>query len=218
MRIVLMGPPGAGKGTQAKLMRERTGMAHISTGDLLRQAVAAQTELGLAAKGYMDRGELVPDSLVIGMIDHCLRGDGVASSFMLDGFPRTVAQAEALDGTLQGRHAPLEHVVSLAVPREELVRRLSGRRTCLQCGAMFHLAFDPPRQAGVCDRCGGTLYQRDDDREETIRARLDVYDRSTAPLENFYRARGLLREIDGTGSAADVLDRVLVRLEAGRAA
>jgi len=218
MRIVLMGPPGAGKGTQAKLMRERTGMAHISTGDLLRKAVSAQTALGLAAKGYMDRGELVPDTLVIGMIDHCLRTDGVAASFMLDGFPRTVTQAEALEDTLKTGQVPLEHVISLAVPREELVRRLSGRRTCRQCGAMFHVAFDPPRQEGICDRCGGALYQREDDREETIRARLDVYDRSTAPLENFYRARGLLREIDGTGSTTDVLDRVLVHLEAGRAA
>jgi adenylate kinase len=218
MRIVLMGPPGAGKGTQAKLMRERTGMAHISTGDLLRRAVAAQTELGLAAKGFMDRGELVPDRLVIGMIDHRLQAEGAAPSFMLDGFPRTVAQAEALEDTLKSGHVPLDHVVSLSVPREELVRRLSGRRTCQQCGAMFHVVFDPPHRESVCDRCGGALYQREDDREDTIRARLDVYDRSTAPLETFYRSRGLLREIDGTGSAADVLDRVLVRLEAGRAA
>lgn len=218
MRIVLLGPPGAGKGTQAKLMRERTGMAHISTGDLLRKAVASQTELGRAAKGFMDRGELVPDHLVIGMIDHRLQAEGDAPRFMLDGFPRTVGQAEALEKMLAAGQVPMDHVVSLSVPREELVRRLSGRRTCRQCGAMFHVAFDPPRQADVCDRCGGALYQREDDREETIRARLDVYDRSTAPLAAFYRSRGLLREIDGTGAAADVLDRVLVRLEAGRAA
>ncbi|MEO8754934.1 MAG: adenylate kinase [Casimicrobiaceae bacterium] len=218
MRIVLMGPPGAGKGTQAKLMRERTGMAHISTGDLLRKAVASQTEIGRAAQDYMDRGELVPDRLVIGMIDHRLQAEGGVRSFMLDGFPRTVGQAEALEGMLANGEIPLHHVISLAVSREELVRRLSGRRTCRQCNAMFHVAFDPPRQADVCDRCGGALYQREDDREDTIRARLDVYDRSTAPLATFYRSRGLLREIDGTGATADVLDRVLVRLEAGRAA
>jgi adenylate kinase len=218
MRIVLMGPPGAGKGTQAKLMRDRTGMAHISTGDLLRKAVSSKTELGIAAKGFMDRGELVPDQLVIGMIDQRLKAEGAAPSFMLDGFPRTVPQAEALEGMLANGLVPLDHVVSLDVPREELVRRLSGRRTCSQCNAMYHVAFDPPRHDNVCDRCGGALYQRDDDREETIRARLDVYDRSTAPLATFYRSRGLLREIDGTGAASDVLDRVLVRLESGRAA
>jgi adenylate kinase len=218
MRIILMGPPGAGKGTQAKLMQERTGMTHISSGDLLRAAVASRTELGLAAKQFMDRGELVPDRLVIGMIDHRLQATGTRPSFMLDGFPRTVDQAEALEQMLGEQHVPLDHVVSLAVPRDELVRRLSGRRTCRQCGAMFHVAFDPPRQENICDRCGGALYQREDDREETIHARLDVYDRSTAPLAAFYRSRGLLREIEGTGNAHDVLDRVLARLEAGRAA
>lgn len=218
MRIILMGPPGAGKGTQAKLMQERTGMTHISSGDLLRAAVASRTELGLAAKQFMDRGELVPDRLVIGMIDHRLQESGMRPSFMLDGFPRTVDQAEALEQMLDEQHVPLDHVVSLDVPRDELVRRLSGRRTCRQCGAMFHVSFDPPRQENICDRCGGALYQREDDREETIHARLDVYDRSTAPLAAFYRSRGLLREIEGTGSAQDVLDRVLARLEAGRAA
>lgn len=219
MRIILMGPPGAGKGTQATLMQERTGMAHISSGDLLRAAVASRTGLGLAAKAYMDRGELVPDRLVIDMIDHHLQALGGTPSFMLDGFPRTVDQAQALETSLTAARMPLDHVVSLDVPREELVRRLSGRRTCRQCGAMFHVSFDPPRAAGRCDRCAGELYQREDDREETIRARLDVYDRSTAPLAAFYRQRGLLREIEGTGSATEVLDRVLARLEeAGQAA
>jgi adenylate kinase len=209
MRIVLLGPPGAGKGTQAKLMHERTHMTHISTGDLLRAAVGARSELGLAARSYMDRGELVPDSLVIGLIDQHLQEDGAASRFMLDGFPRTVAQAEALQRMLEGLQLPLDHVVSIDVPREELVRRLSGRRTCRQCGAMFHVAFDPPARPGVCDRCGGELFQRDDDREDTIRARLDVYDKATAPLVAFYKARGLLRPVDGTGATAAVLDRIL---------
>ena len=194
-------------------------MVHISSGDLLRAAVASRNALGLAAKQFMDRGALVPDRLVIDMIDHRLQEQGGTPSFMLDGFPRTVDQAEALERTLAASHVPLDHAVSLAVPREELVRRLSGRRTCRQCGAMFHVAFDPPRQGGVCDRCGGELYQREDDREATIHARLDVYDRSTVPLAAFYRQRGLLREIEGTGSATEVLDRVLARLEeAGRAA
>lgn len=213
MRIVLLGPPGAGKGTQAKLMLERTGMAHISTGDLLRAAAASGSTLGTAAKGYMDRGELVPDALVIDMIRERLASMGTAPSFMLDGFPRTVAQAEALESLLASRQCPLDHVVSLDVPRDELVHRLSGRRTCRQCNAMYHVQFDPPRVPGACDRCSGELYQREDDREDTIRARLGVYDRATAPLIAFYRGRGLLREVDGTGATGDVLDRVLARLE-----
>jgi adenylate kinase len=193
-------------------MHERIGIPHISTGDLLRAAVAGRSELGLAARVYMERGELVPDTLVIHMIDQRLRENGTDPSFMLDGFPRNVPQADALEGMLVGQRIPLDHVVSLQVPREELVRRLSGRRTCRLCGTMYHVIFDQPRAAGVCDRCGGELFQRDDDREETIRARLEVYDRATAPLAAFYRTRGLLREIDGTGSAAQVLDRILAQL------
>jgi adenylate kinase len=200
-------------------MHAHLDMTHISTGDLLRAAAAARSELGLAAKGYMDRGELVPDSLVIGLIDQHLHDGGATGGFMLDGFPRTVAQAEALQRMLADARLPLDHVVSLDVPREELVRRLSGRRTCRQCGAMTHIALDPPARPGVCDRCGGALYQRDDDREETIRARLDVYDQATAPLVAFYRARGLLRPVDGTGAADAVLARVFAHLgEAGPAA
>ena len=188
-------------------------MQHISTGDLLRAAVASGNPLGKAAKEYMERGELVPDQMVTDMIRDRLAAIGGAPSFMLDGFPRTVAQAEALDKMLAGRGIPLDHVVSLDVPREELVRRLGGRRTCRNCGTMAHVLFNPPRRDGVCDRCGGELYQREDDREDTIRARLEVYDRATAPLIAFYKGRGLLREVDGTGGTADVLDRVLARLE-----
>ena len=188
-------------------------MVHISTGDLLRAAVATSSTLGRAAKGFMERGELVPDQLVTDMIRDRLSAMGGAPSFMLDGFPRTVVQAEALEKMLASRSIPLEHVVSLDVPREELVRRLSGRRTCRVCGAMSHVTSDPTRRPGVCDECGGALYQREDDREETIRARLEVYDRATAPLITFYRGRGLLREVDGTGPTTDVLDRVMARLE-----
>jgi adenylate kinase len=213
MRIVLLGPPGAGKGTQAKLMQDRMGLLHISTGDLLRAAVAERTDLGRAAQVYMDRGELVPDRLVIDMIDRRLHQNRIAADFMLDGYPRTVAQAEALGIMLSERSAALDHVLSFEVPREELVRRLSGRRTCERCAAMYHLESDPPRQPGVCDRCGGGLYQREDDREETIRARLDVYDRNTAPLTAYYRSQGLLRAIDGTGTSAEVLDRVLAQVD-----
>jgi adenylate kinase len=188
-------------------------MVHISTGDLLRAAVASGTPLGTAAKEYMERGELVPDQLVTDMIRDRLNAMGPAPSFMLDGFPRTVVQAESLEKMLASRRIPVDHVISLDVPREELVRRLSGRRTCRNCGAMVHILFDPPHRDGVCDRCGGELYQREDDREETIRARLDVYDRATAPLIAFYKGRGLLRAVDGTGATGDVLDRVLARLE-----
>jgi adenylate kinase len=194
-------------------MQDRMGLHHISTGDLLRAAVAERTDLGRAAQAYMDRGELVPDGLVIDMIDRRLHQNRVVPDFMLDGFPRTVAQAEALAAMLSGRSALLDHVLSFEVPREELVRRLSGRRTCERCGAMYHLVSDPPRQAGVCDRCGGRLYQREDDREETIRARLDVYDRNTAPLTAYYRSQGLLRAIDGTGTSAEVFDRVRAQVD-----
>lgn len=213
MRIVLLGPPGAGKGTQAKLMQKTIGIPHISTGDLLRAAVDGQSELGRAAQDYMERGELVPDGLVIDMIDHRLQQNGGVPGFMLDGFPRTVAQAEALEEMLASQHVGLDHVLSLEVPREQIVRRLSGRRTCRQCGAMYHAELDPPTRSDVCDRCGGTLFQREDDREDTIRARLDVYDRATAPLTAFYRTRGLLREIDGTGSTSDVHHRILRRVD-----
>ncbi|MGD9762644.1 MAG: adenylate kinase [Candidatus Binatia bacterium] len=207
MRIVWLGPPGAGKGTQAKLMHDRTGMAHISTGDLLRSEAAAGSALGRIAKGYMDRGELVPDDVVIGMIDQRLRAQGSGPGFMLDGFPRTVAQAEALTRMLKEQGGDIDHVMSLVVGRDELVRRLSGRRTCRRCGAMYHVAFDPPAEPGVCGHCGGELFQRDDDREDTIHARLDVYDKATAPLIAYYRDRGLLREIDGTGTSDEVLER-----------
>lgn len=215
MRIVLLGPPGAGKGTQAKLMQKQISIPHIPTGDLLRAAVASGSALGRAAQQYMARGELVPDALVIDMIDQRLQQNGTDPSFLLDAFPRNLAQAEALEHLLSQQRIPLDHVISLEVPREELVRRLSGRRTCRQCDAMYHVDLDPPTRLGVCDRCGGELYQREDDREETIRARLGVYDKATAPLSTFYRERGLLREVDGTGTTAQVLERIMGQLGRG---
>lgn len=216
MRLILLGPPGGGKGTQAKLIEERLAIAHISTGDLLRQAVAECTELGETAKQYMDRGELVPDELVIGMIEERVGSADCERGFLFDGFPRNVAQAEALGAMLERRDLSLDHVVSLEVPEAELVKRLAGRRTCRECGSMCHVVFDPPREAGVCNRCGGELYQRDDDREETIHARLDVYREQTEPLLAYYRSRNLLHSVDGVGETMEVLDRVMSHLEGGK--
>jgi adenylate kinase len=216
MRVILLGPPGAGKGTQAKLIQELAEVPHISTGDILRGAVATESPLGREAKEYMDRGELVPDGLVIDMMAQRFGEQDCQRGFLLDGFPRTVAQARALEQLLGDCKMPLDHALQLDVPRAELLRRLSGRRTCRRCGAMYHLAFDPPAEAGNCRRCGGELFQRNDDREETISARLDVYDRQTAPLSDFYRSRGLLREIDGTGETRDVFARIRGHLDGRR--
>ncbi|MGH7806061.1 MAG: adenylate kinase [Candidatus Binatia bacterium] len=214
MRLVLLGPPGAGKGTQAKLLEERLGVPQISTGDILRRGAQDGSALGRKAREYMDQGELVPDELMIGIVEEQLTGERCGRGFLLDGFPRTVAQAEALETMLARRKFPLEGAVSLRVPFDQVVERLSGRRTCSDCGAMFHLVFDKPKDPKVCDRCGGRLYQRKDDKEETIRARLDVYERATAPLRDFYRGKKQLLEVDGTGSPTDVLARVLAKLPA----
>jgi adenylate kinase len=199
-----MGTPGAGKGTQASLLARRFGACHVSTGDILRDAVRRRTPLGEQAKRYMDDGRLLPDDLVIGIVAERLAAPDCRSGFLLDGFPRTVVQAEALGRLLEERGQPLDGVVLLDVPADEAVRRLSGRRVCASCGTMFHLAFDPPADRGRCDRCGGALVQREDDREETIRRRLAVYTRETAPVLEHYRRAGLLREVVGTGSRDDV--------------
>ena len=216
MRLILLGPPGAGKGTQAKLIQEQLGVPHISTGDLLRAAGANQTPLGTVAKQYMDRGELVPDEIVIDILEQRVQQGDCERGFVLDGFPRTVTQAEVLSEMLRRRNRHADYAFCLRVPREELVKRLAGRRTCRRCGAMHHLVFNPPRQAEVCDRCQGTLFQRDDDREETVAARLEVYERATAPLCEYYRARNLLREVDGTGDARHVLARIMTALDGHR--
>jgi adenylate kinase len=208
VRLVLLGPPGAGKGTQAKRLQEHLGIPQISTGDILRQAVKDQTSLGKQAKAFMDRGELVPDAVIIDIVDARLSAADCGKGFLLDGFPRTVAQAEALDRMLARRSLVLDGAVSLRVPREELIARLSGRRTCRQCAAMYHVRFNPPEQTGVCDRCGGVLYQRADDREETIGARMEVYERESAPLHDYYRRMGLLLEVDGAGSTEQVFDLI----------
>jgi len=214
VRVILLGPPGAGKGTQAQRLTQTLGIPQVSTGDILRAAVAAGTPLGREAKATMDQGALVPDGVVIGIIRERLAAPDCARGYILDGFPRTAAQAEALGETLQALGTPLTAVFSITVGPEELVRRLSGRRTCGNCGAAYHLETAPPRRAGLCDRCGGALLQREDDREETIRKRLAVYREQTAPLVAYYRGRGLLREVDGRGDIDDVFARVCRLLSA----
>ncbi len=212
MRIILLGPPGSGKGTQAKLLIERLGVPQISTGDMLRSAVKAGTPLGAEAKAYMDRGGLVPDEVITGLVRERLQDPDCARGYILDGFPRTAAQAEALETTLTELRLILDHVLCLQVPSEDLVSRIAGRRTCRNCGAMYHVRFSPSKREGVCDACGGETYQRDDDREETVRRRLQVYEEQTAPLIRFYDERGLLRRIPGTGEIAEIFSRMVKSL------
>lgn len=214
MRLILLGPPGAGKGTQAKRLVEKYSIPQISTGDMLRAALKAGTKLGLEAKTYMDAGKLVPDSVVIGLIEERIKEADCKNGFMLDGFPRTIPQAEALKGVLDRMGLKLDHVVSIEVDNEELLGRLTGRRTCRNsaCGAGYHVKFDPPRTEGVCDKCGTELYQRDDDKEETIRNRLKVYADQTEPLIAYYKAAGLVRSIPGTGSIDEIFNRVVAAL------
>lgn len=214
MRLILLGPPGAGKGTQAKFIEERLHVPHISTGDLLRAAVREQTALGKEAQQYMNRGDLVPNDLVVKVLEDRVRAADCNNGFLLDGFPRNATQANVLEQMLSTRKMNIDHVVSITVPQDELVRRLSGRRTCKGCGAMYHVAFSPPAREAVCDQCRGELFQREDDREETIRARLVVYERETEPLHEYYRVRGLLRTIDGTGSTEAVRVRVFAQIGA----
>jgi adenylate kinase len=204
VRLILLGPPGAGKGTQAVRIAEAYGIPHISTGDILRANVRAGTELGVEAKGYMDAGDLVPDELVMRMVGDRLREPDAAGGFLFDGFPRTVPQAEALQQLLVEHEAPLDAVLRLSVPRGDVIARLTGRRTCSQCGRIFHLLFDPPAEEGRCDDCGGELIQRDDDTEEVAHNRLDVYAAQTEPLEHFYWERGLLRDVEATGTPDEV--------------
>jgi len=204
VRVVFLGPPGAGKGTQARDLAREWGVPQIATGDMLREAVAQRSPLGLEAKRHMDSGGLVPDDVVIGLVAERLTQPDARPGFVLDGFPRTVAQAEALDRMLAERRTPLERVVFFEVSRPELLRRLTGRRVCRACGTGFHVVSAPPKAAGRCDACGGELYQREDDAEGPVARRLDVYETQTAPLLGYYRGRGLLTPVPGEGA----MDRV----------
>jgi adenylate kinase len=203
-RIVFLGAPGAGKGTQARDLALEWKVPQISTGDMLREAVANQTPLGRQAKSYMDQGALVPDDVIVGLIEERLREPDAAEGFILDGFPRTLPQAEALTRLLADLDQPLSRVVFFDVAEAELLRRLTGRRVCRGCGATFHVTSAPPRRSGVCDRCGGQLYQRDDDSEATVRRRLEVYARQTEPLLDYYRTRHLLSSVPGEGDMETV--------------
>lgn len=207
-RSVFLGAPGAGKGTQAKRVAEAAGLAHISTGDMLRQEVAAGTDLGRQAKSFMDAGKLVPDDVIIGMVQARIRQPDASSAWILDGFPRTVPQAEALDRSLPSGKA-LTHVIYFAVPETVLIGRLSGRRTCSKCGAIWHVEHQPTKRPGVCDTCGGELVQRSDDQPGAIGKRLEVYRSQTAPLLAYYRDRNVLREIDANRSPAVVFQELL---------
>lgn len=209
MNLLFLGPPGAGKGTQAKRLTAELHIPQVSTGDMLREAIRADTPLGRAAKTFMDRGALVPDDVVIGLVEERVKARDCDRGFMLDGFPRTVAQADSLAGSLKkaGRH--IDHVIVIDVNLDELVHRLSGRRTCRNCGAVFHLELDPPRKPDVCDKCGGELYQRDDDRPEAIRARMSTYDLQTKPLIEYYEKLGLVRHLNGIGTMDEVFGRIM---------
>jgi adenylate kinase len=216
MRVIFLGPPGADKGTQARRAAARWGVPQISTGDMLREAVAAGTELGREAKAYMDAGGLVPDAVIIGLAGEALARPDTRKGFVLDGFPRTLPQAEALDRLLDERGLELDRVVLFRTPEVELLRRITGRRVCGQCGRNYHLASSPPAKPGICDNCGGPLHQRSDDEEATVRRRLAVYERDTRPVVEHYRGQGLLEEIAGEGPVDQVFEGVLRATERGR--
>ncbi len=214
MRLILLGAPGVGKGTQGDLLAAKYQRPKISTGDILREAVRNKTPMGIQAKACMDQGKLVPDAVVIGIVKDKLGEPVCAKGFLLDGFPRTVPQAEELGAILKARGLKLDRVVNIAVPRENIVRRLTGRRSCPKCQAVFHVEFSPPKREGICDRCGGELVQRSDDTRETVENRLSVYEEQTAPLIAYYRQRGLLSDVDGAGPVEQVQQRI-VELLAG---
>ena len=212
MRLVFLGAPGAGKGTQAKMLVDQLKIPQISTGDMLRKAVADGTPLGKEAKSYMEKGELVPDSVVIGLIKERLQESDTENGFILDGFPRNVSQAKELDRLLGDLGKPLDVALVLDVPFEDLMKRLTGRRTCRSCGQMYNIYFSPPKIEGKCDVCGGELYQRADDNEETIKKRLEVYQSSTEPLIEYYKNKGILKVVQGTGNINEIYRKILVQL------
>ncbi len=205
MNIVLLGPPGAGKGTQSDVLTKKLFLPHISTGDMFRSAISAGTPLGIEAKDYMDKGLLVPDEVTIGIIKDRISQPDCREGFLLDGFPRNILQAQALDALLAESNTSLDAVINIQVPLENLIDRLTGRRMCRNCGNIYHLLYNPPAVEGVCDNCGGGLYQRSDDQEEAVKQRLAVYEERTAPLIEYYANKGLLHNVDGDRPIKDVM-------------
>ncbi len=204
MKIIMLGAPGAGKGTQAKMIAEKYGIPHISTGDIFRANIKNATELGMEAKKYMDEGKLVPDELTVKILLDRVAADDCRNGYVLDGFPRTIPQAEVLDTELTKMGDKIDFAINVEVPDENIVRRMSGRRACLKCGATYHIVHIPPVKEGICDKCGSELVLRDDDKEETVKNRLSVYHEQTQPLIDFYDKKGVLKEVDGTVDSKDV--------------
>ena len=213
MRIIMLGAPGAGKGTQAKMIAEKFGIPHISTGDIFRANIKNQTELGKKAKAYLDEGTLVPDELTCDLVVDRIANEDCAKGYILDGFPRTIPQAEALTKALAKDGGAIDYAIDVDVPDSDIVRRLSGRRVCLKCGATYHTSFNPPREEGICDSCGEALVHRDDDKPETIQKRLDVYHSQTQPLIEYYHEAGCMYKVDGTRSLEDVFASICAILE-----
>ena len=213
MRLILVGPPGAGKGTQAVHLAEHYKIPHISTGDIFRANIKGGTELGKLAQSYMDAGNLVPDSVTNSMVEDRLGQSDVGNGFLLDGYPRNVGQAEFLDGVLNAKGAPLDSVLELSIANDEIIKRLSGRRICRGCGASFHIHFEKPSKDGLCDKCGGELYQRQDDNEATVANRLNVYTEQTEPIIEYYKKAGLLKVISATGAVSEITTQAISALK-----
>lgn len=209
MKIIMLGAPGAGKGTQAKMIAEKYGIPHISTGDIFRANIKNGTELGMKAKSFMDKGELVPDELTVSMLLDRVGQPDCRDGYVLDGFPRTIPQAEELDRALSGRNEKIDFAVDVDVPDENIVKRMSGRRACLKCGATYHMEHIPPKKEGICDSCGNELVLRDDDKAETVLKRLQVYHDQTQPLIDFYTRKGILKTVDGTQDMKDVFAAIV---------
>jgi len=209
VRLVLLGPPGAGKGTQARMLEQKYKIPQVASGDLLRAAVRDRTAIGMEARRYMDKGALAPDELVVRLIEERLEKPDARQGYILDGFPRNIPQAEELDATLKRHNQRLDHVLAIVVPDDEVIKRISGRRTCRNCGAMYHMIFDPPRNQSICNDCNGELYQREDDAEDTVRMRLEVYHAETNPLLSYYDQTGILTRIEGIGRPEEIQQRIV---------
>lgn len=209
MKIIMLGAPGAGKGTQAKRIAEKYGIPHVSTGDIFRSNIKNGTELGMRAKAYMDAGNLVPDEITIGMLLDRIHEEDCKKGYVLDGFPRTIPQAESLTAALQKQGEKMDYAVDVDVPDEAIISRMSGRRACLACGATYHIEFNPPKKEGICDQCGEPLVLRNDDKPETVKNRLDVYHRQTQPLIDYYKKEGILAQVDGTQSMDQVFEDIV---------